>query len=221
LPDPTKTLVLHPFGALEITQKLVPLHVAIQRFGSRAPAAGSIFTLADVKLGGEDAGVSNYREQFAPAQFFNMSDAEKLSRPSFSDYDAGIVIDGDLAPRTDLMRPRDVEYELIYLPEHHPVKLNYALAVGLAGFVVRGSAVAQAPVSHAQRSVSVLEETASIAPERYAVVSTNDLTLHSAHLVFDTATAADQAVQSLVSERPELFGAIQVLPAAVMAGRPV
>ena len=31
------------------------------------------------------------REQFAPAQFFDMSDAEKLSRPSFADYDAGIV----------------------------------------------------------------------------------------------------------------------------------
>ena len=221
LPDPSQTLVLHPFGALEITQKLVPLHVAIQRFGSRASAAGSVFTLADAKLGAADAGSSNTREQFAPAQFFNLSDAEKLSRPSFADYDAGIVIDGDLAPRTDLMRPRDVVYELIYLPEHHPVRLTYGLAVDLAGFIVRGSAVAQSPVSHAQRSVSVLEERASLAPERYAVVSTTDLTLHSAHLVFDTATAADQAVQSLVNERPELFGAIQVLPAAAIAGRPV
>lgn len=221
LPDPTKTLVLHPFGALEITQKLVPLHVAIQRFGSRAPAAGSVFTLADVKLGAEDAGVSNTREQFAPAQFFNLSDAEKLSRPSFADYDAGIVIDGDLAPRTDLMRTREVVYEVIYLPEHHPVRVTFGLASELAGYIVLGSAVAQSPVSHNQRAVSVLEERASLNPERYAVVSTNDLSLHAAHLVFDNATAADQAVQSLISEQPELFGAIQVLPAAAMAGRSV
>jgi hypothetical protein len=213
LPDPTKTLVLHPFGALEITQKLVPLHVAIQRFGPRAPVAGSVFTLADVKLGAEDAVVVNTREQFAPAQFFNLSDAEKLSRPSFADYDAGIVIGGDLAPHTDFMRTRDVVYEPIYLPEHHPVLLIFKLVVDLARWIVRGSAVAQSSVSFAQSSPSALAERASLTPERYAVVSTTDLTLHGSHLVFDNTTAADQAVQRLVGERPELFGAIQVLPA--------
>jgi hypothetical protein len=220
LPDPAKTLVLHPFGALEITQKLVPLHVAIQRFGSRAPDAGSVFTLTDVKLGAEDAGVTNTREEFAPAQFFNLSDAEKLSRPSFAYYDAGILVGGDLAPRTDLMRTRDVVYEVIYLPEHQPVKVTYSLASALAGYLVLASAVAQSPVSQSQRAVSVLEERTSLNPERYAVVSTNDLSLHAAHLVFDSAIAADQAVQSLISEQPELFGAIQVLPSAAMAGRP-
>ncbi|MDQ6830618.1 MAG: hypothetical protein M3081_17295, partial [Gemmatimonadota bacterium] len=143
LPDPATTLVLHPFGALEITQKLVPLHIAIQRFGTRAPDAGSVFTLADVKLGADDAGVSNTREQFAPAQFFAMSDAEKLSRPSFADYDAGIVIGGDLAPHTDFLRIRDVAYELIYLPENHPIRIFVTMAVGLARSIVRGSAVAQ------------------------------------------------------------------------------
>jgi hypothetical protein len=212
LPDPTTVLVLHPFGALEITQKLVPLHVAIQRFGARAPDVGSVFTLADVKLGAEDAGVANTREQFAPAQFFTMSDAEKLSRPSFAEYDAGIVIGGDLAPRTDFMRVRDVAYELIYLPEHHPVRLFFKLVVDLARWLVRGSAVAQSSVSFAQRSASPLAERVSLEPERYAVVSTTDLTLHAPNLVFDNATAADQAVQHLVRERPELAGAIQALP---------
>ena len=40
LPDPATSLVLHPFGALEIAQKLVPLDIAIQRFGSRQPSDG-------------------------------------------------------------------------------------------------------------------------------------------------------------------------------------
>ncbi|MEP6689806.1 MAG: DUF6603 domain-containing protein [Gemmatimonadaceae bacterium] len=214
LPDPATVLVLHPFGALEITQKLVPLHIAIQRFGSRVPDKGSVFTLADVKLGGEDATVTNTREQFAPAQFFAMSDAEKLSRPSFADYDAGIVVGGDLAPRTDFMRVRDVVYELIYLPEHHPVRLAFTMVAELARSIVRGAAVAQSPVSYAQRSPSALAERASLAPERYAVVSTSDLTLHADHLVFDSATAADQAIARLIGDRPELAGAIQMLPAS-------
>ena len=43
-------------------------------------------------------------EQFAPAQFFEMDDAAKLSRPSFARYDAGIVIGADTAPQTDFRR---------------------------------------------------------------------------------------------------------------------
>jgi hypothetical protein len=220
LPDPTTTLVMHPFGALEITQKLVPLHVAIQRFGTQVPSAGSVYTVADVKLGSGATTVSNTREQFAPAQFFDLSDAEKLSRPSFADYDAGVVIGGDLAPQTDLKRTRAVVYELIYLPDTSPSLLFYTMSDLLGAFVMRGSAVAQSPVSQARSSVSVLEERASVVPSSYAVVSTNDLTMHAPGLVFGSATAADQAVQSIVASQPEFFGAIQAVPITlVVTGR--
>ena len=217
LPDPTKTLVLHPFGALAITQKVVPLHVAIQRFGSRAPDNGTTFTIADVKLGADDAAAVASPEQFAPAQFFAMSDAEKLSRPSFASYDAGVVIGGDLAPRTDVMQPRDVTYEVIYLPEHHPLKLRYALPADLGGVLARSGAVGQSPLSKSQRAPSALAERAAAVTERYAVVSSDDLTLHATDLVFDSATAADQALRGLVAARPELGGAIQVVPTTGMA----
>lgn len=221
LPVASATLVMHPFGALEITQKLVPLHVAIQRFGTRTPSAGSVFTLADVKLGSGPAAVTNTREQFAPAQFFDLSDAEKLSRPSFADYDAGIVIGGDLAAQTDFQRGRDVVYELIYLPEHNPFALFYSMTAILASFVSLGSAAAQSPVSHATNSVSALEQQASLVPERYAVVSTDNLTMHAADLVFDNATAAHQSIQNIVANKPEFFGAIQVVPISSVAARGV
>jgi hypothetical protein len=215
LPDPTKVLVLHPFGALEIAQKVVPLHIPIQRFGSRAPDKGSTFTLDEAKLGNEDAHATTTQEEFAPAQFFAMSDAEKLSRPSFAAYDAGALIGGDLAPRTDFMRIRDVTYEVIYLPEHHPVRVFFTLAWELGRFIVLGAAVAQSPLSKFQRAPSPLAERAASMTESYAVVSSDTLTLHAAHLVFDNATAADHALHSLVGAQPELTGSIQVVPAAL------
>ena len=55
LPDAATRLVLHPFGALEIGQKVVPLDIAIQRFGSRVPADGGVYRIGDVKLGGAPA----------------------------------------------------------------------------------------------------------------------------------------------------------------------
>ena len=215
LPDAATTLVMHPFGALEITQKLLPLHVAIQHFGTRVPVAGSTFTIGDVMLGAGGADVANTREEFAPAQFFNLSDAEKLSRPSFSDYDAGIVIGGSLAAQTDFMRQQALTYELIYIPEQSPFSLFFNLSLELAGAVAFGSAAAQSPVSHVNNSVSPLEIRASAMQESWAVVSTSNLTLHAPDLVFDNATAAHQAVQQILERQPEFFGAIQAAPMAI------
>jgi hypothetical protein len=54
----------------------------------------------------------------------------------------------------------------------------------------------------------------SLAEEQFAVVSTIDMTLHAAPLVFASATAAHQSVATLVAAQPELTGAIQVVPSS-------
>jgi hypothetical protein len=82
--------------------------------------------------------------------------------------------------------------------------------------LARSGAVGQSPLSKNQRAPSVLAERAAAVTEQYAVVSSDDLTLHATHLVFDSATAADQALRGLVGAQPELGGAIQVVPTTVM-----
>ena len=91
LPKTGDALVLHPFGALEISQKIVPLNIAIQRIGASRPDRGSVFRIAAAQINSANVATTASTEQFAPAQFFDMDDAEKLSRPSFARYDAGIV----------------------------------------------------------------------------------------------------------------------------------
>src|SRR5262249_40547410 len=117
LPPQKNVLVLYPFGTLEISQKLVPLNLDISRFGATRPQNGKRFQIAEVKLGGTGVGTDNKREQFAPAQFLEMSDAEKLSRRSFEEYDGGVKVGGGERPRTDLFRKLKVVYEVIYLPK--------------------------------------------------------------------------------------------------------
>jgi hypothetical protein len=216
LPGAGDALVLHPFGALEISQKIAPLNIAIQKIGASRPDRGSIFRVA-AQLNGVDAATVPSREQFAPGQFFEMSDAEKLSRPSFASYDAGVVLGADIAPQTDFRRGRDVQYEVIYLPEHHPVKLFFKLAIGLFTAFARGGSAAQSSLSQERQAPSpVAAAPASIAAEHYAVVSMTDMTMHAAPLVFSSATAADHAVAQLVSRQPELLGTVQVVPASMV-----
>jgi hypothetical protein len=142
-----------------------------------------------------------------------MSDAEKLSRPSFANYDAGVILGSDTAPQTDFRRGREVQYEIVYLPEHHPLKLLYKLPVGLFSAFARGGSAAQSVLSQEQRVPSpVAAAPAVYAAEKYAVASAADLTLHGAAFVFDTATAADHAMSQIIASAPELFGTVQVVP---------
>ena len=215
-PDQAGVLVLHPNGFVDISQKLAPLGIPIQRYGSTTPAAGSVFAISDIKIGGQQASVGATREEFAPAQFFEMSDAEKLSRPSFSEFDAGVAIGGDPLPRTDFMRQREVAYEVIYLPEHHVEQPRFGMPTLLGIFSASGAAVSRSPLSRARRSASALSESdlVTVVDDRFAVVSTDDLALHSADAVFSTAFEADHALKALFAEHPELVGARQVVAAA-------
>ena len=205
-------MVLHPFGALEINQKVAPLNIALQRFGSSRPQNGSIFKLAPVQINNAVVVTSPTTEQFAPAQFFELSDAEKLSRPSFARYESGLLVGADNAPQTDFCRARDAQYEVIYLPEHQPVRIFFKLFATLFNAFGLGNAAAQSPLSqHVQAPSAVAAQHVKWAEEQYAVVSTHDLTLHADPLIFSSATA-HQAVATLVAARPALTGAIQVVP---------
>ena len=216
LPAGEKMLVLHPFGFLDISQKVVPLGLPIQRFGATVPNQGSVFKIVDVTLGDSMAQTEPRHEEFAPAQFFEMSDAEKLSRPSFETLEAGIAIGGDPLPHSDWLRHREVAYELIYLPERHPVRPRFSMPAELAGFSMAGAAAARSRLSHSTTSASVLSERVTFEEDRYAVVSTENLALHSDDFVFDSATAAQAALRRLVGSRPELTGALQVIPTAAL-----
>jgi hypothetical protein len=216
LPNPGGMLILHPYGFLDVSQKLAPLSIPIQRFGATAPDRGTVFQIVDVRVGGSFAPTVATREEFAPAQFFDMSDAEKLSRPSFDEFDAGVAIGGDPLPHTDAMQQREVQYEVIYLPERHPVRRRFGMPVNLAGFSILGAAASRSPLSRATTSPSPLSELVSVRRDRYAVVSADNLALHSPAHVFDTAAAADQALTSLLVQHPELAGTVQVMPTAAL-----
>jgi uncharacterized protein DUF6603 len=78
---PADKLVIHPFGVLTFSERLVPLEVTIDKFGNKVPQDARRFEIKPA-----DAGVVTdaATEQFAPANFFAMSDSDKLSRPRSS-----------------------------------------------------------------------------------------------------------------------------------------
>ncbi|WP_336114595.1 DUF6603 domain-containing protein [Streptomyces sp. PTD9-10] len=87
----TEDLVLHPLGTLFVRQRAVPLGVRIDRVGAQRPSDGKRFTIAPDPAGGL-VRLSLPDEKFAMAQFQDMDDAAKLSRPAYEDQDAGLEL---------------------------------------------------------------------------------------------------------------------------------
>jgi hypothetical protein len=84
---------LHPLGRIAVKQTVVPLDLQISRFGATTPAdAARVFTIDRVTLNGSLVDHTTERDFFAPAQFLNLSDDEKLAAPSFAPMNAGMSL---------------------------------------------------------------------------------------------------------------------------------
>src|SRR5262249_16988984 len=94
-----------PVGTLKISQKVVPLNIRIDRIGAQRPSDGREFAITNVQLPSSAVTTAvAAQESFAPAQFFDMSDEEKLSSPSFKNFERGVRV-GEWEMEKGCIRP--------------------------------------------------------------------------------------------------------------------
>jgi hypothetical protein len=160
IPAEAGVVQAHPLGRLTVTQNVVPLNLSIDRYGGAAPAGARRFRIDAVTLGTDpNPPRQTVRDWFAPAQFLDLSDTERLSRPSFEKLEAGLRIGGDEvafggAGAETLMAVAPIAYETVlidrqgkaakggsYAPD--PARLSAATALG---------AVARRGLAHAGKA---------------------------------------------------------------------
>jgi hypothetical protein len=85
-------LVLHPLGRLEVRQGVVPLNLDrdIDRVGAFIPAGEKRrFAITSAAVGGSGVSTVPVFDDFPDGQFFDLSDAERLTAPAFVRREAG------------------------------------------------------------------------------------------------------------------------------------
>jgi hypothetical protein len=111
----------HPGATLKIDQKICPLGLTIQKFGAGAPAGDALFSITLVTADGSAQTPTPLTDEFAPAQFLNLSDDDELAAPSFEAFASGVALgDGALASGPILSRPIVYETWLIDTPGGTP-----------------------------------------------------------------------------------------------------
>lgn len=83
-------LLIDPVGGVTFRQKVVPLNQRITKFGEAPPVNHFEFNLNPINLEGAEYGLVT--DHFVPGQFREMSDAEKISSPSFVEMYAGFTL---------------------------------------------------------------------------------------------------------------------------------
>jgi hypothetical protein len=218
----TAGMVLHPTGLLRISQSAVPLDLKLDKVGNRKPSDVNrvISTPSTPGLTRSD----DAYEQFAPAQFRNFSDAEKLSQPAFGPEKSGLVLTaGDQDSRTHGMVKRVVRYEEIIIDnEFKRHQKSYVMLLpGLFEFFMNANAAAKLSISASSKKlVQPFEEKVVVSEAAYAVAFQADNTVFSADTAsFQSAASAHGFVAQLLSDDPTLADTVHVIPAVeVFAG---
>lgn len=107
-------LLLHPGLTLSVQQNLVPLKQTLDLFYGSRIRNDDRFEIKALMIADEEVDLVDVQQDFSPAQFHEMSDGEKLSRPSFEPAPAGVQ---DAAPGyvAGPMVEADMSYETILI----------------------------------------------------------------------------------------------------------
>ncbi|OLR92890.1 DUF6603 domain-containing protein [Actinokineospora bangkokensis] len=107
IPVPAGVLLVHPLGTVSVTQRVAPLGITLDKFG-QAPVSGprrvditSVRYRTTPTSATRTLSTVETRDHFAPAEFRDLTDDERLSRPSFESLQAGRTTQGATAIARD------------------------------------------------------------------------------------------------------------------------
>lgn len=219
-------VAMHPLGSLTVKQSVVPLGLEIARFGQSVPAGARLFSITSASLGDPSQSGQPVKDFFAPAQFLDMSDDEKLSRPSFEQMTAGVSFgSGDFAftdDGDDWLEVSSIEFDTTIIDQQAGTSRpsgtsdGYRLSIEQLGIQARFGA---AGASDLRRSGDARYRTTvgkyRVVKEGWSIVAATDLAVQAAPGLPAGAPAsyseAAQALRKLEQSDPAKAGALTIL----------
>jgi hypothetical protein len=91
------TLLVHPQGRFGVRQTVLPLDTPfpLDKYGEKPPLDDKRFLIRRVRVDGQDVARVAVRDRFAPAQYFTLTEAQRLTAPAYESFDAGVAVEPD------------------------------------------------------------------------------------------------------------------------------
>jgi hypothetical protein len=243
---PGDDLVLHPLGSLFVQQRAIPLDVRIDRVGAQRPSDGRRFRV-EPALNSGLVRRSVTGDKFAMAQFQDMDDAAKLSRPAYETQDAGLelVAAGGAIASARVVR-RSARYELSIVDNEAPGMVGtmraatapvrdgrvrgqlYTPPATVFNQLLEGSSTARSPLSQQEarrRQPFAAEETVRVPGGRFVVAHLRNnqqayppAAASATSSSFRSVATAEDAMADWIHTDPALAGQLHVLRQAEVPG---
>jgi Family of unknown function (DUF6603) len=194
---PADGIVAHPLGDLTLRQRVVPLNLTISKFGNATPSGARSFQLS-ASVNGTPASPAPQpvKDYFAPAQFFEMTDDEKLARPSFEPLESGIRFGAGGASH-GVPVPAELGYESRTIDLRRQVVVHlapYAIAQATIDSLAQVAAGGLATAGGSADRYAWSGPAIKVNAPRYTVAGTDDLVARDGpHESYTEALASDQA----------------------------
>jgi hypothetical protein len=209
-------LVLGAISNVYVSQLLVPLGFTLGKFGENPIAGPRGFYLHDLKLGGTLLSTESIEDYFAPSQFKNLTDQQKLTGQSYEQMNSGIAAsndDGDIEIPF-FMTQKEIDYEVSYkdgdqgVPNSVVDKLN-----GLSKLdFVRGGAFGRHRSFRANKRKQNKNTGVRVVDTHYRLVNKNDLQIETSSVAYRSKAMAQQELENLRLLQPQLAKDLRVAP---------
>lgn len=212
-----ETLVLHPLGTLQISQRAVPLNLKIDKVGNNKAEDANTFSMK-VTTSGLSTTSNTPQEKFAIAQYQELSNDEKLTRPAFQNFDGGVElsVSGRQLGSSKVVR-RVVRYEVIIVDTNFKrfTRKYFSLIGTLFNHFLGGAAVSKSKLSHAyKKSLAPFgpDETIKFKDPGYVVAGLADNKAINQQAVFANEAMARDFMYQKIAENPALAEEVHVIP---------
>ncbi len=215
-------IIVQPLGAIIFSQRAIPLNHDIQRVGSKkAKVAKKISILSINSTGTNFTDLPPTNELFAPGQFVDLTEDEKLARPSFERMDGGVKI-GDTGVSSfpvPFIKAKKAEYELTYIVPDVPApkKKERNTLKGEAFQRLSRNGAASRNVNSWQSGIGLRTAPKKIALQQpsFVIAGTGDMKAFTSGspggYVAKSQSEAEQVKKQLLKEKPALQDQLQVL----------
>ena len=197
-------------------QRRLPLELTLDKVGNQKPS--DVKRLGVSVAGGGLSKIADTVERFAPGQFQNLKDADKLSRPGYGEERAGLDLSSSGAQlASSRMVKRVVRYEEIILDSNFKrfVRRFSPLVASLFEFFLGGAAITRSDLSQKKKAqLQPFAEKVTVAGETYVVAlqSTNKAHAGTAKGFTSEASAREYLAKQVAGD-PTLADALHVIPA--------
>jgi hypothetical protein len=184
--------MMHPMGNLKVSQKVVPLNYTLTKFGSSDPKTNFRFEIISLNNIPSSSLVST-KDYFAPAQFTEYENEEKLSLKSYDLMDSGVFFAStqtEILFSIESVSSKEISYETIVWEnmanKEDPIKpeedrfvpnANLSQIFGLAGAAYHASVSNSNELKYKMNNHDAKEST--LVKEKFVIVDDNNMAVVS------------------------------------------